>query len=355
MNICIVSVVNSPNQGSYQQLKELGDAYLPYGNVFYLDNGIRNIFDGLLGFVLGCLRRGKFKKAIFEIQRRMIFRSRYKKLNIIKNDRLCEMDLIVLGSDEIWNYKRDNMKHSFLWGSGMSTVKASYAPSVGNAQADSFENSDFFLSALTELDMVSVRDVHSKQVLRDIGYEGDVRIVVDPSFLRSKEKYKSTSTFNYRCPYIALYCFQGLFEASVNDFSIFKEFAKSKGLEIVSGGSWSDYAKSIHSKSSGAFDFMIDCEYVITNTFHGTAFAINFNKPFITFSYGREEKILNMLKEFGLEHRDCTNKSNDEIIRILDTPIDYYDVNKKLGQMRNDSLEYIKRTVELASDKNRNE
>lgn len=351
MKICIISVINSPNQGSYQQLKELGDAYSAYGDVYYLDNGIRKVFSDIPRYVLGCIRKGKIKKAIFELKRRLVFHKRYKKLNSIKIDDLSDMDLVVIGSDEIWNYQRDNMKHPFLWGCGISNTKVSFAPSIGNADIDSLRNAGFVLEALRQFDMVSVRDENSKRILKDIGYEGDIEILADPTFLKSKEEYRKEATCNFDEPYLALYCFQGFLDVNSDAFYYFKEYAKNKGLRFVSFGIWSDFAENAHSESSGTFDFMLNADFVITNTFHGTAFAINFNKQFITFSSGREEKIKNLLKEYGLEDRDCTNQSLDTIMRIMNTPIDYSTINCKLEQMRMRSHDFIKRTVEHAHSK----
>ena len=351
MKICIISVINSPNQGSYQQLKELGDAYSAYGTVYYLDNGTRKIFSDILGYVLGCLRKGKIKKAIFEVKRRLIFKKRYKNFKRINIDQINKMDLVVLGSDEIWNYKRDTMKHPILWGSGISNMKVSFAPSIGGSDLNTLRDAGFVLEALNQLDMVSVRDENSRLVLKELGYEGEIEILADPSLLKSKEDYRKESTCNFPDPYLALYCFQGFLDINSDAFEFFEQFAKNKGLRFVSFGIWSDYAENFHSDSSGAFDFMLNADFVITNTFHGTAFAINFNKQFITFSSGREEKIKNLLKECGLEDRDCTNQSIDSIMRIMNTPIDYSTINCKLEQMRKKSHDFIRRTVEHVRSK----
>ena len=351
MNICIVSVFYSSNQGSFQQLKELGDAYSVYGDVYYLDNGIRDVFEGLPLLVIACLRRGKFKKALFEIKRRFIFYNRYRKLNTIKKDELKNMDLIVLGSDEIWNYRRTSMRHSFLWGEGIQNTKVSYAPSVGNSDVHDLAQFPDALECLNHLELVSVRDEHSKQSLIDIGYKGDIFVLPDPTFIRSASEYRKECKINIDTPYIVLYCFLSHFDTDSQIFELFQRYARSKGLRILSGGGWSDYAQSIQSDGCSTFEVFLDADCVITNTFHGTAFAINFNKRFITFSSGRETKIKSLLKQVGLEDRDCTNRSFDEIMKILEEPINYENVNEKIKEMREAATEYIKKSVDIAAAK----
>ena len=346
MNICIVSVFNSTNQGSFQQLKELGDVYSKYGDVFYLDCGIRSIWKGATDYFVRCCFKFKFKKALYDLKKRRIFKKRYGKLKRITLADIDKMDMFVLGSDEIWNVARADMRHPFLFGVGLGKPTVSYAPSVGNTDAESMRSYNYTVAGFNKLAAVSVRDGHSEQVLIDSGCTLPIEILVDPTFLKSREQYMSEHTQVSHGGYVALYCFQGVLDKSGECSSCFAEFAQEKGLKLLSGGVWSEYADNIHCEQACTFDYYIDADYVIANTFHGTAFAINLNKQFVTFSCGKE-KIKELLVQLGLEDRDCTGKTKEEIFAILNTPIDYDSVNAKLGSMREVSLDYIRRSVEL--------
>lgn len=347
MKICIASVFNSANQGSFQQLKELGDIYSQYGDVCYLDCGIRNVYKGVFAYFLRCCLRFKFKKAFFELKKRRLFKKKYAKLKRITMSEIGEMDLVVLGSDEIWNVTRNEMKHSFLFGQGLGEHVVSYAPSVGNSTAKDLLFEGYY-EHIRSIKLISVRDDYSASVVRDCGYDKDIEIVLDPTFLKEKEQYIKDSVRNKVTePYIALYVFQGFLDKSGECSECFTEFAKEKGMKLVSSGVWSEYAENIHSDSLFTFDYYIGADYVITNTFHGTAFAINLNKRFVTFSCGKE-KIKELLRQLGLEDRDCTGKSKEEIFKMLETEIDYEEVNKKLDLLRARSLEYIKNSINIA-------
>jgi hypothetical protein len=74
-------------------------------------------------------------------------------------------------------------------------------------------------------------------------------------------------------------------------------------MPIVSAGqfiNWCD--KCVHSRKGNPFFIFKNASYVFTNTFHGTAFAINYETQFVSFCKAKP-KITNMLMQFGLQDR----------------------------------------------------
>ena len=73
----------------------------------------------------------------------------------------------------------------------------------------------------------------------------------------------------------------------------------------------------------------MDAEYVVTDSFHGVAFSIIFNKPFI--AIGNEGRGLarftSVLKKFGLEERLVLTE-NELTKAKIDAEIDFVKVNK---------------------------
>lgn len=79
-----------------------------------------------------------------------------------------------------------------------------------------------------------------------------------------------------------------------------------------------------------------NCDYVVTDSFHGTVFAIIFNKPFISIANKNRgiTRFTSLLKVFGLENRLVY--SMEEITNdLLEESIDYNTVN----QIRNSEIE----------------
>ena len=98
----------------------------------------------------------------------------------------------------------------------------------------------------------------------------------------------------------------------------------------------------------GPEDFLnlIDnAEVVFTDSFHGTAFSINFNKPFYSLNKkdSKDERKLGILKAVGLEKR-CI-RSFDEIDRISLYDVDYTAVNEKLNLLRNNGFDFLKKAI----------
>ena len=81
------------------------------------------------------------------------------------------------------------------------------------------------------------------------------------------------------------------------------------------------------------------------SSFHGTAFAINFQKQFLTISANRfNSRLYNLLETTGLQDRQISNKCYD-LSSLKD--IDYTQINIELDKQRKKSLALIKNMIEL--------
>ena len=79
---------------------------------------------------------------------------------------------------------------------------------------------------------------------------------------------------------------------------------------------------------------------VITNSFHATAFSINFNTPFISVMRERANSRINdLLHLMDLEERRLTD-FND--LDLMDKAIDFEKVNDLLNEQREVALKYLK-------------
>lgn len=87
--------------------------------------------------------------------------------------------------------------------------------------------------------------------------------------------------------------------------------------------------------SSGMAGVFLNAKYIVTNSFHGTAFAINFNKKFFVDLFSEtpmasvNSRIENILKLFQLENRLIDNIKSD-----YNKEIDYEAVNRILETER---------------------
>lgn len=90
-----------------------------------------------------------------------------------------------------------------------------------------------------------------------------------------------------------------------------------------------------------------DCEYFITDSFHGCVFAIIYNKPFVCLgNEGRgNARFDTLLDTFGLEDRMLTNATPEEIYRGLHTPIDWERVYAIHDAERERGINFLKENL----------
>ena len=101
-------------------------------------------------------------------------------------------------------------------------------------------------------------------------------------------------------------------------------------------------------KSAGPLDFLSlikNASFVITTSFHGTAFSLNFGVPFYSviksFDYS-DTRMLDLLKHVHAEDRAILyNKP----LPYYDLKMDFCEINKNLEKYRKTSLEYLQNSL----------
>lgn len=83
---------------------------------------------------------------------------------------------------------------------------------------------------------------------------------------------------------------------------------------------------------------------MITDSFHGTAFAINFNTPFVEVLPNNNTGTRNMsiLRLTGLSNRIL----KDDDVDLAMTTIDFSETNRILEKKREESIEILKHMLE---------
>lgn len=91
-----------------------------------------------------------------------------------------------------------------------------------------------------------------------------------------------------------------------------------------------------------------NCDYFITDSFHGCAFAIIFNKPFVCL--GNEKRgsarFDSLLGIFGLQDRLVSKLEPDTILHILNTPIDWDKVNAIRRSEQERAFDFLRKNLD---------
>ena len=116
-----------------------------------------------------------------------------------------------------------------------------------------------------------------------------------------------------------------------------------------------DYTHSI-CKDASLEDWISNfayAKYVITDSFHGMCLSIIFHKPFVAISNESRgaTRFLELLRFLHLENRLITDVTHpEEIIRILNTPIDYSEVDTLINTKRISCLQWLQNALNDTSD-----
>ncbi|MDP4119249.1 MAG: polysaccharide pyruvyl transferase family protein, partial [Bacillota bacterium] len=128
-----------------------------------------------------------------------------------------------------------------------------------------------------------------------------------------------------------------------------KGLSKEKGIDLIliSDNMWKRhdaiYAKAVSPEEF--IDLFYNASYVVTNSFHGTAFSINLNKQFFIElpppPSTRNSRMENILDLFSLRDRLIINGKNEH----KNDSIDYESLNRKMEKERRKSIEVLKRII----------
>ena len=250
-------------------------------------------------------------------------------------------DWYICGSDQIWNSTINReLDTAFLLNFvKYNQKKIAYAPSLG---VDHLSNRDLIAveEAIRSFHAVSVREEQGVDILQPYCSK-KVNCVCDPVFLLEECDYTSLCNRIEGDKYVFLYIV-GSARQNRHIIAYAQELAAKKQLQIIY---IVDGNKTLfHIKGKNAFGCKVDeflslinnAEYIISNSFHATAFSVIFQKQFVTFSkQGTSSRMYNLLKEFKLLNRVFSNDLS------IEEKIDFQYSKNKIEEMRKNAEAYL--------------
>ena len=223
------------------------------------------------------------------------------------------MDVYMSGSDQVWNSNFVKGDTSFLLGfAPEGSPKMSYSSSFA---VDYVLNE--YIGTYRELlklyTFIGVREQSSLKLIKQL-IGRDATLVCDPSLLLSKEEWLpmvDDARIDLPEKYILVYILGYSFNPYPYVDYIIENVQHKLDMEVIYlNGGKRDYFKrnSRVIKSSGPLEFIklfAKASFVITTSFHGVAFAINFGIPFygVVKKDNKDTRIMSLLNVCGLEHR----------------------------------------------------
>lgn len=264
---------------------------------------------------------------------------------------LDRYDAYIVGSDQVWRRSSVLNIYNYLFDFvGSNKKKSSYAASFGVDHWEFSQNATKGIKKYLSLfDTITVRESSAVTMIKN-KLNLDAQLVLDPTLLLTKEDYNNlipTECETQGKPFIFAYI---LDRNSIKDEAV-QAVSSNTNLPVVDIMPQTELSY-FHSPEDHIYapveEWLLnfrDCEMVITDSFHGTAFSIIYNKPFFVLTNKkrgntRMESLLNM---FGLTDRMIESK--DEINIRASKIIDWNHVNELWKDHRINSINYLKAMI----------
>lgn len=258
-------------------------------------------------------------------------------------------DAVVVGSDQVWTPMSLPNKFFNLLFVDDSVHKIAYASSFGVSEIPSFQRKETGLY-LDRFYRIGVREERGKEIVEELSHQ-KATVVADPTLLLTREEWEaeiSDARPNESEPYIFCYFLGTNQEAR----KAANQLRKQTGYKIITIRHMDEYVPEDEQFGDEApynvdpndfVKYISKAAYVCTDSFHCTVFSILFHRQFMTFyrfaegsKTGRNSRINSLFDLFELQERLYKGDINK-----ITNPIDYNSVDKKLSELRKESISFL--------------
>lgn len=259
-------------------------------------------------------------------------------------------DVYLTGSDQVWNPGiYSSIAPYFLDFAPKDSKRIAYAASFG-VSAIPVQACKYYKNHLQTYDAIGVREKNAVELVNTLANK-ESKWVLDPTLLLDKETWlQVASPVEVTEPYILLY--------ELTPCRYIRELAEYVNqthnwqiVRICKNASPEDKDGSVlNIVDAGPAEFLYlfsKASLIITNSFHGSAFAINFQRPFYTVLPLRKHN--NSRQRSLLEMFELTDRllvEGDKYPCTENLAIDYQAVNEILLQERTKSIQFLKNAIE---------
>lgn len=259
-------------------------------------------------------------------------------------------DAVVVGSDQVWLPLGLKTKFFNLLFVDENVRKVAYASSFGVSEIPDFQKKETG-RYLDRFYRISVRENKGKEIVEALSHQ-TATVVADPTMLLDRNEWSDeiqNSKADTSTPYIFCY-FLGPNSEARKAANALKE---KTGLKIITIRHMDEFVADDEKFGDEApYDvnpedfvkYIKDASYVLTDSFHCTAFSIQFQKKFLTFyrfavgaKGGRNSRIDSLFNVLGVPRSHIYQGD----ITKVDAPIDWNAVDKRLCSFREESVKFL--------------
>lgn len=258
--------------------------------------------------------------------------------------------IFIVGSDQVLNHrfvKVDRYAY-YLTFAKVSKKLICYAGSFGLNASEYFkilsqDDRVFYSKSLNIFDALSVRERDSGlKICEELGYS-KAQVVLDPVFICGTDYWLS----------LAAKAKKQISDNEVVQYVLFEDSPIYNIATPIGYDAITRYSANGNDSPYLWLNSIANCKLLITDSFHGTCFALIFNRPFIVCS--NNEKVLIRINELlelvapGLKERVILGEIDDvnQTLSRLHT-IDWCSVNQRIEELKDDALLFLKNSLTRA-------
>ena len=276
----------------------------------------------------------------------------------------ADCDAFIVGSDQMWNPMWCSGKHLplvMLDFAPEGKPRIAYAASFGTTVWREDQNAKQAGELLRKLAKISVREESGVKLANEISGRTDAVQMLDPTLLHSADFYRKiiadagVEIPKHNRPTVFRYMLDEWDDVSASQKAF--EFVKGKlnlketdSDRIPVRGLLAPLCKHLGVTAKVSVPEWLAkiaaSDFVFTNSFHGTVFAILFHKPFVSLLLrgpmsGMNERALSLLKKLGLESHAVYADDQLAIKAAVESKIDWRLVDDILISQRVKAIDFI--------------
>lgn len=252
-----------------------------------------------------------------------------------------EADLLVVGSDQIWNPDITfGLRPAYFGAFANRHIRKTiaYAASFGGDTLPETANQEFS-RLLVSVQDISMREKSAAEYVR-ANFQRKTAYTIDPTLLLNVEEWHAIEDRPEGYGYILYY------ETEYNELlrKAACRLAQKKALKVIelsrerNRHCWP--FQLVHTAGPAQFlGYVAAAAYVFTNSFHGLAFSILFHKPFYIYNHSTVgARIESLLEDTGLTNR----MEKEGVCPDIEEVIDWEQVEKRLEVHRERSVRFLR-------------
>ena len=260
-------------------------------------------------------------------------------------------DVVIVGSDQVWRLSYSQRIYSYFLDfiDNSKIKKISYAASFG---VDYWEFNDeatrYINQLMQQFSAISVREDSAIDLCNEKLNVENVKEVLDPTLLLNADDYKHL--YKYEDSISKGKIFSYILDSSLEKEKILTEVVSKLNKDVVSIQPSKTKKESLYVKDLESYVYpkieiwlkgIAEADFVVTDSFHGTVFAILHNKPFISI-INKERgaaRFYSLLSKLNLIDRIISDHNDFDWQSLYE--INYKEVNNLLERYRSESYNFL--------------